>query len=137
MSDWAPIYISIVIGGPTRENRVIRNALDRVGRRVDEVEFTPAEGEAGVEIEFHVTGDLLAPDYEGMRTGRWSNKDNVQVVQIAVPTALEKGEEDEVVTELLRMIPEAVELAAQRLAHRRIKLDLSQARSIAGAVSPR
>jgi hypothetical protein len=133
--EWRPLYVSEVIGGSTAANRGIRAAVDRLGHLVDQVEWTPADDEAAVDMEFHVTGNLLKPDYEGMRTGRWARSSRVQVVQYAIPVELEESSEEEVVNHLGQRLVDAVALAEEGLAKKRNKLPVRQARVIADEVS--
>jgi hypothetical protein len=77
-----------------------------------------------------VSGNLLWPDYEGMRTGRWARTSRVQVVQYAIPVELEPRGEEEIVEHLTRRLVEAVDLAEHRLAKARNRLPVRQARVI-------
>ncbi|GIF78182.1 hypothetical protein [Asanoa siamensis] len=132
---WRPLYISPFIVGPTAANRGIRAGIARLAREVEGVAWEAADDEAAVDVELHVSGEFLKPDFAGLRTGRWSQLSRVFVVQYAVPTELEGSSEEEVVGHLKLLLPGAVALAEQGLANRRNSLPTRQAGIVAGVVS--
>jgi hypothetical protein len=135
LDEWRPLYLSAVISGSTATNRGIRAAVSRLARMVDEVDWVPADDEAAVDWELHVSGNLLQPNYVGMRTGRWVRWSRVFVVQYAVPVQLEGSAEDEVVDHLRSRLLDAVTLAEDGLTMKRQRLPVRQARIIARTLS--
>lgn len=123
---WRPLYVSSVVGGPSPENRGIRDAIRRLAETVDGLSWTAGDNgsadggrESGVDVVFHVAGPIVAPDYAGVRTGRFSKADSVIAVQVAVPTSLEDAPDEAVARSLSAYLVEAAELARGELSRRR------------------
>jgi hypothetical protein len=79
-----PLSLGVVIGGDTPSNRPWREALDRLVPEVIEARaglITPLN----LNVVFHVPGNLVKPDYTGERTGRFSKKEMLLMVQVALP----------------------------------------------------
>ncbi len=125
-----PLYISSVVGGEARDD--VLEAIRRLAVLVRQADAASteqlAEGEAAVDLLFHVPGSLSRPDYEGMRTGRWFKAHRVLVVQVAVPEALstDPAAVDAFVGGALRS---AVSLAREVLAKRKLDFSLERAGS--------
>lgn len=78
-----PLSTSVIFGGITSHNRDwrpwLQSLMQRIGRcRVD------LDSDFRVNVEFHVPGNLLSPDYEGVRTGAFRKRDSVLKVQAAL-----------------------------------------------------
>ncbi|MEV6598724.1 hypothetical protein AB0M36_17965 [Actinoplanes sp. NPDC051346] len=129
---WKPLYVSSIVGGGTPGNRSIRDALQRLARAADSVEWSGGEDETGVDVVFHVTGPLIAPpDYSGMRTGTLSRKRRLITVQVAVPVELEAVPEEEALRVFARDLVDATELARTTVARRKDTLPVRQAGQVA------
>jgi hypothetical protein len=76
------IYISSILGGPELTHSGVSSAIARLFRSRGPGE----EGDFGsLDVVFHVAGSLLQPEFSGVRTGRFSRKERMLQVQIAVP----------------------------------------------------
>ncbi len=138
-SPWRTLYVSAVLGGGGALGDV-EAAIRRLAGivRVEE-EACPAEdptGEAAVDVTFHLPGPILRPDYEGMRTGRWVKAKRLLVVQIAVPESI-SGDPDAISKFLATSLRDAVELAAEYLAQRKLGFSVERARSVAERAAQR
>jgi hypothetical protein len=131
---WRPLFVGSVVGGSSSGNRLIRVALGRLARIVDAFPWESGADEIGVDAVFHITGPLMAPDYSGIRSGRFSKPDRLIAIQIAVPVALEELSEDEATRALSRLLVEATELAGITVAQRKDAPSVSQAISVAKRV---
>lgn len=99
--------------------------------RVNDIEREGDGGEPGVDATYHITGPLLAPDYTGVRTGRFSQADRLIVLHIAVDVRLEEAAEDEVVRAMARHLVDATRLAAKAREQRKKAHPVRQAVAIA------
>ena len=89
------IYVGAVLGGPdTRESRAVLaiQGISRIGAR--RRKLTPLEG-GSIDLVFHVPGSLIRPDYEGLRTGKFSRKQQMLMIQVAVPEVELEAEDPE------------------------------------------
>jgi hypothetical protein len=83
--DSEPTYVlsvGAVYGGP--EQQLWRDGVNSLMQRV----ATMREGVASqlnVNVVFHVPGSVLSPDYEGVRTGSFSKRDSLLMIQVALP----------------------------------------------------
>jgi hypothetical protein len=115
------IQISQIYGGP----EVTGSKIDRVLTRVDQLVAGGGEGPSGsLDIVFHVHGSLLAPEHSGVRTGRFSKKERMLMLQIAVPKEVVEKDEADIEQFLLASLKEAVDMAA--LVFRRHKIPYDQ-----------
>lgn len=80
----AALSISSVLGGSTSENRGWVNAIKDIRREVIGLRFGMTSP-INADIEFHIPGNLLMPDYEGVRTGSFRKVDSLLKVQVALP----------------------------------------------------
>lgn len=85
-SPYRPISLSVgvIVGGFTSESRIWREALMRLSRDVSGVR-DQLDSELNINVEFHVPGHLIAPDFQGVRTGAFRKSDRLLKVQVAVP----------------------------------------------------
>ena len=84
------IYIGEILGGPELTHSPISRAIAKLFRSRGPGE----EGEFGsLDIVFHVAGSLLQPKFTGVRTGRFSRKERMLQVQIAVPSEVVASED--------------------------------------------
>jgi hypothetical protein len=80
-------------------------------------------------VVFHVPGEVVAPDYEGIRAGRFSKSDGLLMVQVALPDA-PPPDADQC---LLALTRDAIDLADEWARARGLRDDFSAARSILDA----
>ncbi|KRC60971.1 hypothetical protein ASE14_08440 [Agromyces sp. Root81] len=128
---WAPLFIGAVVGGPTRQNRPVSDGIGVLARAAHEASWEATDQETGVDVVFHVPGPLLAPDYEGIRSGTLSRRHRLIQVQIAVPADLGSRGEREVCRYLADRLVEAADLAKATVARRKAALEVDQAVLIA------
>jgi hypothetical protein len=84
------IYIGEILGGPELRDAPISRAIEKLYRLRGSV----GKGACGsLDLVFHVAGSLREPEFSGVRTGRFSRKERVLQVQIAVPKEI-VGAED-------------------------------------------
>lgn len=78
------VSIGAVVGGVARAPSIWGEELMALSRRVEEIRGSSVSP-LRVNIVFHVPGEVLLPEHEGVRTGRYSKKDRHLMVQAAVP----------------------------------------------------
>jgi hypothetical protein len=78
----AMISFGAVYGGPEIYESPIADTI----RRLKKARVPREEGPFGsLVIVFHVPGSIIQPEYEGVRTARFSRKQRTLTLQIAVP----------------------------------------------------
>jgi hypothetical protein len=123
------IHIGAILGGPEFGNLPFDRAMSRIWFPVPG-EAWPKAGSApdplgpservdprqvgSLDIVFHVPGSILKPEHVGLRTGKFSRKERMLQVQIAVPEHL--LESPELRKFLLKSIREAIHLAKPKFA---------------------
>ena len=78
------LSIGSVIGGATAANRGWVDAI-RVLTREIASRRAGIQSDINVNVEFHVPGNILAPDFDGVRTGYFRKRDRLLKVQVALP----------------------------------------------------
>lgn len=102
------MYISRFYGGP----ELAESKFDRVIAKVTSLRGAGKEGPFGsLDVVFHVPGSILDPEHSGIRTGRFSKKERMLMLQIAVPREILEQEEPEIQAFLLASLREAVRMA--------------------------
>lgn len=79
-----------------------------------------------VNVVFHVPGNIVKPDFEGVRTGHFSKRSSLLMVQVALP---EKPPED-IDADLKARVIEALNEAERWARKKQITDDLSQLRKL-------
>jgi len=91
------LYIGAIFGGPEVPDSACYAALGRLGRRSDAAlrrarrsagKAAPSDRQGGLDIVFHVPGSIIKPEFSGERTGKFSRRERLLMVQIAVPAEL-------------------------------------------------
>ncbi|MFF3290684.1 hypothetical protein [Streptomyces sp. NPDC003023] len=134
---WAPLFVGAVVGGPTARNRPLSDGVGLLARLADEAPWTPSEDETGVDVVFHIPGPLMAPDYEGVRSGSLSRRERLIMVQVAVPDEVCDEGPEGVAAHLAARLVEAVDLAVATVAKRKAALPVWQAVPMARSVADR
>jgi hypothetical protein len=112
------------MGGP--EPLPCRHALDRVWRY-----FKGSEGRPFLNVVFHFPGSLIKPPYEGLRTGRFSSKEQGFMIQVAVPESVAESSDGDTASEFfLKSIEEALELSEPRWQKHKISFPFESAREL-------
>ncbi len=77
------LSIGIIIGGRTPRNRAW---IDELNKLTEDVMRVRADIEAplNLNVVFHVAGNLLQPEFEGVRTGSFRKADMLLMVQVAL-----------------------------------------------------
>lgn len=78
------LSIGSIVGGRTAKNRGWVDGINELTRQI----IGAREGvisDINVNVEFHVPGNLIAPDYEGVRTGIFRRANSLLKVQVALP----------------------------------------------------
>jgi hypothetical protein len=83
----ASLSIGSVIGGQGHAAQQWRDPIRRLQRRVAKLRVG-VDSPLNVNVVFHVPGEHAAPDYEGVRTGHYSRRDALLVMQAAIPAGL-------------------------------------------------
>jgi hypothetical protein len=127
--DAKSLSIGMIVGGRTLGNRAWVEAIEQLMTDV----IAAREGvnsDINVNIEFHVPGNFLTPEFDGVRTGAFRKADSLLKVQVALPPAAPTDARS-VLVGLLWAALEAVD--AWGLAKRR-SIDTTALRGIVGAV---
>jgi hypothetical protein len=111
------ITIGSVEGGWSPWMSTWREALMKLTLAVDEAS-AGVGSELNLNVVFQIPGSVLRPDFTGVRTGRFSPKRNLLLVQVALP----EEPSEEIGTQLVCALAAAVE-EAQRWANRRRRAD--------------
>lgn len=123
----APQVLSIgsVVGGQTSTNRGWVEALRELTRDViaGRKEIT---SDINVNVEFHVPGNLLEPDFHGVRTGTFRKTDRLLKIQVALPP-IAPSEPREA---LLANLSDAMDVVDAWAHRRRVDADTAPHRSI-------
>ena len=125
------ISLGAIFGGPesTEGQRVFRQMSSAfVALRTAERPF--------LNVVFHFPGSLLKPEHEGLRTGRFSKKDQGFMIQVAVPSSIAECEiRPQIAQFILQAIREAVEISKPRWTKHGIQFNFDEAYSSIQAVA--
>jgi hypothetical protein len=108
-----PLSIGSVVGGATDSNRAWSDALTRLTLAIAE-KRGDLQTPLNVNVVFHIPGHILKPDYEGERTGSFSRKRSLLMVQVAVPEKPPSDVDAEVRRRLLAALDKAELWARKR-----------------------
>jgi hypothetical protein len=79
------LSIGSIIGGPTPINRPWRERIQSLTRRIAAARIG-FSAPLNVNVVFQIPGDILQPEFEGVRTGAFARKESLLMVQVALPT---------------------------------------------------
>lgn len=80
------IYVGAILGGPEIQESAVFSALRKVRACKDRLgESTDDPSKPGLDYVFHIAGSLFKPDYEGVRSGKFSRNKKLLMIQAAVP----------------------------------------------------
>lgn len=101
------LAIGAVAGGPG-SSRAWSDAVKELGKRVREFRVG-VESPLAVNVIYQIPGQFLQPEFQGVRTGRFSRKESRLLVQVALP-----GEAAvDAATEVRRLLMEAIATAEE------------------------
>ena len=121
------ISIGAVIGGP--ECNFFKVVLGRlmkfcVDNRND------GSHSAEVNVVFHVPGSIVKPDYQGLRTGRYSSRDKTLMIQVSVEEDwVALRDESKVLQYIYEVVDEALGLAKGEFKSKGIDYGLDEDRA--------
>jgi hypothetical protein len=121
------LSIGAVIGGTSPWPRAWRDATRRLGKRVRDLR-DGVDAPVNLNVVFHVPGELLQLDWQGVRTGRWSKKHQLLMIQVTVPGGQPPEDIDRVVR--VRLL-DAIECAEEWAKRKQIAGGFEQLRDIA------
>lgn len=78
------LSVGAVIGGSSVANQPWRTAITELTRRIKGAR-TGIEAPLNVNVVFHVPGNIAKPEFVGVRTGSFSKRDALLMVQVALP----------------------------------------------------
>ena len=119
------LSIGSVVGGLTPANSAWRQGIRKLSQRVAEARFG-STSPLNVNVVFQVPGNMLTPDFEGVRTGTFSEEERLLMIQVALP---EEPPED-VDADLRDRLVAAVDEAEQWARRRRLTQNLAEVRRL-------
>ena len=96
------LAIGAVDGGPSEWSEAVRD----LGKRVMELR-EGVHSPLAVNVVYQIPGRFLAPEFEGVRTGRFSRKEARLLVQVALPAEVAADTS----VEVRRLLRDAIETA--------------------------
>lgn len=123
------LSIGSVVGRSTSTNRRWRDAIGELTRAVADAR-SDIRSPLNVNVVFQVAGNVVQPDFEGARTGRYSKADRLLLVQVALPDDVPDDPDGYLREALLDAIAEAEGWARRRS----IAPDLGALRELAARV---
>ncbi|WP_147336806.1 MULTISPECIES: hypothetical protein [Gammaproteobacteria] len=116
------ISIGAVMGGP--ESLPCESALKSAWGY-----FKGNESRPFLNVVFHFPGSLISPSYTGLRTGRFSSKEQGFMIQVAVPEKIAQSADKQAASEFfLSAIEEALKLSESRWKKHNISFPYGAAR---------
>lgn len=113
LDEYGALSLGAVVGGIRPAAEVWADAVTAVSRRVA-VARVGADSPLALNVVFHIPGEILAPDFSGLRTGKYSAREHKLMIQIAMPDTDPPDNAERVVTDLLMEAVEEAERFAQR-----------------------
>jgi hypothetical protein len=127
MPDEATEVLSIgsVVGAATPSNAAWREAIRNLTLGVSGAR-SGVESPLGLNIVFHVPGNILKPEFTGSRTGTFSRKRALLMVQVALP----EETPPDASRHLIDAAHEAIDVAGQWADQRSIGVDVAALHAI-------
>ena len=116
-------FVGAVLGGPEVRSSSLVAAIQAVSRLCDRLR-NQAAGEAAIDLVFHVPGSLIKPAYQGVRTGKFSKRDRILMVQVSVPESQVAGPDP--IVFVVRSMRQAIGLAKPAFAKARIPFSVEE-----------
>ena len=83
-------YIGSVLGGSEVSGTPVDTIITRLARASHAYQQAyEIASEGGLDIVYHVPGSMMQREFEELRTGKFSKKEKMLMVQISVPTLFE------------------------------------------------
>jgi hypothetical protein len=112
--------IGQINGGPEVRGSTVDRVVGRISGLLDGGE---EDAFGSQNIVFHVHGSLLSPEHAGVRTGTFSKKRRMLMLQIALPKDIVERDEDEIRRFVLTSLDEAVGMAEPAFRRAKIPYD--------------
>jgi hypothetical protein len=119
------LSIGSMVGGATPQNKAWRDALRELTAQVKSAR-AGVDAPLSLNVVFHVPGNLLEPEFSGVRTGRFSRKEALLMVQVALPSETPP----DALGYLREAAHEAIAEAARWADKKRVPIDVDQLESI-------
>jgi hypothetical protein len=121
------ISLGLITGGQNDEAKSWVQPWQEASASISEARGA-AISPLALNVVFHVPGNILAPDYSGLRTGRFTRKDATLMVQVAMHG---DGAPTDAVSRLYDLVAEAIELAEEFAIRRKVTSEpLTELRNI-------
>lgn len=119
------LTLGLVFGDPIADQTPMGRALvDILRRKPEEHEQGVISEQAMLNVVFHIPGRHSKPDYQGIRTGRFSKKEKGYMIQVAVPESLvTSGDPDRFIFDALR---EAIAIAKPRFEKHNLEFSVAE-----------
>jgi hypothetical protein len=116
MADKGPtaLSIGIVLGGTAEVDRIWRPELTRLAKEVVAARADVGSDPLRVNVVFHIDGTQSPNEFHGVRTGRFSRRDQHLMVQAAVPPASVQDQRSALLSLLYQAVDEAEAYAGRR-----------------------
>ncbi len=107
------ISLGSIVGGATAANRLWRDAIKDLGQGIRNARID-VEVPLSLNVVFHVPGNMLKPEFVGVRTGIFSKSKSLLMVQVAIPESAPSDPMAYLKDSVRAAIDEAVRWAARR-----------------------
>jgi hypothetical protein len=127
------IAIGAVYGEPEQKGSAIDQAISAAMRAAAKLRAPWEIGHIpGVNVVFSVPGRLTSPDWEGLRDGKFSRKQQFLMIQVAVPREMVSSVETE--DFIVESLHKANALALKVFHKKGIEFPLAQAHALVGRI---
>lgn len=123
------LSVGSIEGGSSPSTPRWRNAITKLTLDVATV-TRDVDSPLKVNVIFQVPGNILKPDFEGVRTGHYSKKEASLIVQAALP----EDAPDDIEGHLKRLLVAAVDEAERWARRRGVASDLRSLREVASSL---
>lgn len=120
-----PLSLGVIMGGATLVNKPWDSAIRELSIRISEAR-KGVDASLNLNVVFHVPGNMLKPQFVGVRTGRFSKSRALLMVQVAVPEEVPPDPMAYIKTAIHAAIDEAAQWALKR----KVPIDVSRLRYI-------
>ncbi|GLQ87715.1 hypothetical protein [Dyella flagellata] len=125
MEETLVLSLGSIIGGSTLANKPWDDAITDLTNRIEEAR-RGVEAPLNLNVVFQAPGNILKPEFAGVRTGRFSKSRALLMVQVAVP---EEVPSDPIIY-LKNAIHAAIDEAGRWATRRKVTIDVSKLRYI-------
>ncbi|MGV8885297.1 MAG: hypothetical protein ACOH1T_06865 [Microbacteriaceae bacterium] len=102
------LSIGILIGGRTQQNKPWVEGVTAVSNFITD-NADHYSSAFSVNVHFHIPGDMIVPDFEGVKVGRFIRSENGLIVKAALPPI----PPDDVRSEVVGYLRKAIAVAAE------------------------